>query len=445
MGIMDIISRWTERVLSSATSEPPAVSVWGSWSPCHPQHLQALRLAGCDEVILNVNTVDGGGRAWHWQNSKQAILERAQRVVESGMSVAWMPWMWAYPSFATEAGKRIAELDADLYARTGHRARLCQLDWEGHAEHSAAAIERSSGKPLAAVIDDCMTALCEHLPPHIILGITPLYFRRDAGDEVIRWSRKINGRVWQVEELLPQAYSVWLRGNGRKERATHSPQYQPGILQQRCYNNYLPLRDHVQEIGIGLNSWALDRTYPDVPPALRMDARTAMDKAVEECLRLGVQRVAFWALHLMDADNPVDRTRLALTCEAIKRIKMRCGPLVSPTAPPVQGDGERFGDVSVAWGGRYVDGALAEGGGPEGYALPRQIGQSPSPFTAAAVAVRKRFGKDGWPLGTVVPGEVGGKAVALVMQRHPYTFRGGQKVPYGGPGCTVYLKRDDWT
>lgn len=444
MGIMDIISRWTERVLSSATSEPPAVSVWGSWSPCHPQHLQALRLAGCDEVILNVNTVDGGGRAWHWQNSKQAILERAQRVIESGMSVAWMPWMWAYPTFAAEAGRRISELDAELYARTGHRARMVQLDWEGHAEHSAEAISKRTGKPLKAVVDDCLTALCEQLPPHVVLGITPLYFRRDAGDEAIQWSRKIGGRVWRIDELLPQAYSVWLRGNGAKERATHTPQYQPGILQKRCYDNYLPLRDHVQEIGIGLNSWALDRTYPDVPPALRMDARTAMDKAVEECIRLGVQRVAFWALHLMDGDGVVDRTRLDLTCEAIRRIKMRSGPLVSPIAEP-PGQDARYGDVVLMWDGRVVQGELAKGGGPHGYALPRQIGVNPAQFTDAAIAVRQRHGKDGWPLGTVVPGKVEGKSALFIMQRHPYTFRGGQKVPYGGPGCTVYLKRDDWT
>lgn len=415
------------------------VSVWGSWSPCEPRPLQQLQEAGCQEVILNVNTVDGAGKKWVWQNGRGAVLDRAQRVIEAGMTVAWMPWCWAYEDWGTMAGKALAELDADLRARTGQGARMVQLDWEGHAEVSAKRLAAAGGGSIEAVVDRCLTALCRELPGEVELGITPLYFRRPGGDAAIRWSREIDGRLWSVRELLTQAYSVWLAGNSAKAQATHAPEYQPGILQRRAWDNYAPFAPYLDEVGIGLNGWALQRTGAGVPDALEMSAEEAMDRAVEACMELGVARVAFWALHLFDSGSRTERARFELVLEAIRRLR-GTGGRVLPEARTPDPEPEPHTGLEIHWERRRLEERLARGGAPAGYVLPGRRGVPLGQVTPMARQVLARAKREGWELGTIVPATLLGRRFEVAVQLHPWTLRGGKRVPYNGAGATVFVE-----
>lgn len=434
--LKDLIADAIEEVTATEGSKHTRLSVWGSWSACDPARLAQLREAGCEEVILNVNDVTGSGKRWVWQNGREAVLERASRVIASGMSVAWMPWMWATPEWGQIAGQELAKLDDDLKARTGQGARLVQLDWEGHAETSAARLAKT--RPMADVVDACLTALCRELAPEVVLGLTPLYFRRPAGDAALKWSREIGGRLWSIRELLPQAYSVWLPGNDRKARATHAPEYQPGILQRRAWENYAPFSPYLDEMGLGLNGWALDRRGADVPGPLRLSAQEAMDRAVEACLEVGAARVSFWALHLFDAPGGAEGERLGLVLDAMRRLSG--GSRVDVAARTPDPDPEPTGGTVIHWEQRRVDAALAKGGAPKGYVLPQQRGVALASAVGPAGAILARARREGWPEGTVVPVTLVGRRGCGVVQRHKWTRRAGKRVPFNGPGCTMFVE-----
>ena len=206
---------------------------------------------------------------------------------------------------------------------------MVQLDWEGHAEHSAKALVEGSGGGYNRVVFEAMNAFIhgkgrgDAKPtisdfPETVLGSTLLYFRRPSSDALINYSEGSNdGTIWSVEETLIQAYAR--EGDGNSDwKAGYA---QPGSMQHHAWKKYQDLAGETR-LSLGINAWDLERTSADWPEHQRMSAAQAMDAMVEACLEIGMESVALWGAHLMDElDKPVEAARWALTLAAMRRIK----------------------------------------------------------------------------------------------------------------------------
>jgi len=392
------------------------------------EQLAELKEAGCDEVLFNVNGTKAG--PWQWYGGKAAILRGAETVASLGMTVGWMPWVWCNPSFMAECGDRLVELTKDF----GGPVRLWQLDWEGSAETSARRYATHMGITLPEAVRQSLHELARRYAETngVMLGATTLYFRRPAGDALLKWQQQVDGRTVRIEELLVQTYSIW----NPKKKSTHSPDYQPGILQRRGWDNYAGFQPSLHELGLGLNSWMLDRSGPDVPVELRMTAAAAMHRAVEAALDVGAEQVGFWAGHLINSDSAVEKHRWELTLSAIRRLK-GTGPAIL-TAPepatPTSPEGVHF-----KWDEQFEDRSIIRGGRPDGYRSLRGVQGAPrAEYTEAATYLRARD----QPLGTCTPFETQDWKLLGVDQLHYQTFRGGKRVdvPGGIHGITVFLR-----
>lgn len=408
-------------------------SFWGSWGNLTPEHLKALSTSGCQEVIWNTNdTKRTKAQPFKWMQPRDKFLDRAQMTVDAGMTVAPMVWCWADVEFMQQAGEEVARLRDRLGPKN---MRMVQLDWEGHAETSArkvAGVSTRKGErqltqaerdAIAGAVDDGLQAFVRQLPTDITLGITPLYFRRAGGDAAIKWHwhSTASGRVWSIDELLIQAYSIWDTDN----KDTLKDNYQPPVLQQRAFDNYAPLEPWLSEVGIGINGWKLKRPS--------MTAVEAMDAAVEGVLSTGAERIAIWAGHLMDGDSNIDQNRFDLACAAYRRACLG--------QQRVTGADEHV-NAQVFWSRKWVDSNIARGGVPKGYALPGQMGlkSKVASFIPIVKQIRAKLIAERAPLGTCVPFVHKSRDCVVCLQHHPWTIKNGKRVYGKFKGATLFFR-----
>ena len=275
------------------------VGVWAGFSDLGQgqglEMLHRLAEAGVDRVVFTP-TNDATASTWKWQPSRARILRGMVAARDLGLDVWLGPWVRCDPDFMDRVGAELRALADD------GGARGFELDAEGSFEVTARAMARQQGCSIADAVQQAVGAFVKHTRPGEDIGATVLYWRRPAGNALIR--------LPVVTECVVQAYSVWLRGGSRKAQSTHASAFQPGTLQDTAYANYVRFKaDHsVQVLATGLGWWAQDRS--GAPASMRITEAEGFRLASDACLHLGVDRVMGWACHLWDSGTGVEASNL---------------------------------------------------------------------------------------------------------------------------------------
>lgn len=389
--------------------------------------LDELKAAGVSEMLFNINDAGARGK-WRLEQSKSKIYKRIEAAAAAGFSIGLMPWVWCNPGFMSQCGQELAAILKDLEHM---HIRLVQMDFEGSAELSAKAGAKRAGVSLDAFVDESLKSLCEHLPPHIALGITTLYFRRPAGDAAIKWQGNINGQHWQVSEWIGQFYSPWLTSpphSEKKAKATHASNFQPPMLQERGNAFYSPLYPYMSSRGAGVNMWALERPG--------MSASEALDLAVEAVAQQGHNVFAGWAGHLI-MNKPA---RFELALKAFERV-CRGGPRVDEGVR-VEAWGNPPPGFAVDWSELTHLPHIAPGGRPAGYVPIKKVGLTSRDVAPLAKYTRGIMLDKGLPRGSCVPATYKTRRLLCCLQKHTATYRRGKLITgLNCDGLTIFAQQ----
>lgn len=265
------------------------VGVWAGFADLGQgkglEMLHRLAEAGVDRVVFTPCN-DATKSFWKWQPARSRILRGMVAAGDLGLDVWLGPWVRCDPAFMDRVGQEMRAL-ADDGGACGF-----ELDAEGSWEVTAKAMASQHRISVAAAVQQAVDAYMQHTRASEQIGATVLYWRRPAGNALIR--------LPVVTECVVQAYSIWLDGTSRKARSTHAAAFQPGTLQRTAWANYERFKaDHsVSVLGTGLGWWDQDREK--APVSLRLPEAVGFRRASEACLQLGVDRVMGWAGHLWD-------------------------------------------------------------------------------------------------------------------------------------------------
>lgn len=454
---MELLHDWVDTATEQSvqtyngllTPEPMTRTVWVGFTDVSQgrglKALERLVEAGAQRVTFTpLNRAEGGGK-WSWAFTPDHFERGIRTAKAMGLKVGLGPWVWAHERFMDTCGQQLASLTQ----RCGG-VDYWELDAEGSFEVSALSALRALRKtnPRATmqdVVDRAVAALTAHMPDGVQLEATVLYFNRPAGDALLSHPA--------VRSATVQAYSVWFPGQSAKARATHAANYQPGVLQERAWENYRRFKERkdLDELHMGVGWWAQDRTArTGTPVNLRLDKPEAFRRASRAAVELGCDGVSAWAMHLWDAGRGVEEERLELACRELRFLASGGISARDPveaafsSALPSGPDG-----VVIRWDLREV----SEGPRiPEGY---RKIDRRDDPMglvTQAATALRAQNHGDVLPLhaqhGTTTrtPFEIGPRRYIGIDEMHGATFRGGKQVkvpPPGIHGITVFEHVDN--
>ena len=400
--------------------------------------LERLVAAGVQRVTFTPINKAGAGGVWAQQYSMAHFVRGIMLCKELGLEVGLGPWVWCNERFMDSAGAQMAKLASSL-PRGWADIDYIELDAEGSFENSCTGMMKRAKLSADQAVALAMTSLLRHIPSHIPIEATVLYFNRRAGDALLRHPR--------IRSATVQAYSVWFPGNSTKAVATHAKNYQPGVLQQRAGANYLAFKREraLDELHFGLGWWAQKRgKQQGVPVELRMEQPEAFRRATLASLELGVDGIAGWAFHLWN-DGGEEAERLELVLRELAFIRDG-GIEATPTTPKEVADPKiihiEFGQPVVLDGARI----------PDGYKRIDGIDDPWSDVRSAATMLRSRNNtvvrpqKGGGP-GTYTPiiiHEPDGDWYGIGLDEyHGATHVGGQRVEIAGRGIhgiTVFEK-----
>lgn len=281
-------------------------SVWVGWGDLTDDRCKALKDAGCKQLIFNLNSASPDrARSWQWNPDIHQTIKYIETAQRNGVSVGWMPWVWADARFCDEMERGLTWLRGEVGAPD-----LCELDAEASYEHTARVIEHrqklSPSEIASRTIDAAQSGVGEGVP----FAATVLWWRRRYGSALIRDPR--------IRRATIQAYTVWLLGESAKAKATQSKAARPGVMQAAAIDNYLRFKfsADLDTLLIGLGWWAQDR-----PAVHQMTRAEAIRKASDACIREGVDGVSAWALHLWDEpQKPRERGYWELALNEIRYI-----------------------------------------------------------------------------------------------------------------------------
>lgn len=422
------------------------VDVWVGFSDVSQgrgrELLEKLIAAGVRRYGLTpVNDAGAGGR-WKWQGNRQRHVRNARAIKDLGGVVVLGPWAWCIPEFMDRMGQELLslteevggveawELDAEgIDGKRGWGLTCRRLARQKHRNDLDGAVAEAMGK---------LVPYAERAGVH--LEQTSLYWDDPTWRALARHPA--------IRALTLQSYSVWFRDGSAKAKATHAPNYQPGVLQERTWREWEGVKQEydLDAVGLGAGWWAQDRR--GAPPPLNISKPEAFRRASEAALKLGADHVCGWAMHLWDGAAANEAARVPLVLSEIAYLtsggvreeatpQKAHGELPPPPEKTVQG-------ATVHWDKRFIAGGERI---PSGY---RKIDWDDDPrgtITQAATLVRSMNHATIRPLdgngpGTYTPFSTpdGDRYVAL-DERHGATFRGGKRVkvpPPGIHGVTVF-------
>ena len=442
--MIDDLMRWVHQEIEEAKAQEMAegqhserrlpVSVWAGFADVGRgrgrEVLEMLAEAGVSRVIFTP-TNDAASTKWKWQPARAQLLRGLQAAKALNLEVWLGPWVRCDKRFLDETGQQLRELADEVGGVDGW-----ELDAEGSWEVTARNAGRSHRDGISGAVAECLPYLTQHMTPQEMLGATLLYFNRPAGDALLRMP--------QVTTATIQAYSVWFDGTSSKAKATHTPNFQPGTLQERAWANYQEFKQERDLVALemGLGWWAQDRSR--APGSLRLSKAEAFRRASDACLRLGADGVSGWAMHLWDSPTKAsEKEYLRLVLEEVKYLtQARTGAGAAPASAPDEEERRPASPAgtSIDWSGRWYDEGVANGGRPAGFRSVKGLGLSAPLFGAVAKVVRGECLSRGWPLGTCVPFEQEGTSMLAVFQLHTATWRGGKLVKGRYNGLTVFAE-----
>lgn len=404
------------------------VGVWGGFARPSVAQLQALVDAGCSSYTVNLNDAGGGG-SWKWSPSKARTMETIERCLEVGLRVVLMPWVWCSAGFMRRCGEECAAIIQHFGKdESGHwRVSGIELDAEGSWEVSAKSrVVRHDGSYKAAV-SKAMAPFLEVIPDGIHLAATLLYFKRAAGDALLRLRDGVGESV--ISEAAIQAYSVWLP----HKPGTHTAGFQPGTLQRKAFENYddFKFEREIDVLTFGLGWWAQERMGQEIPAQYRLGRQEAIRRASDAILEInagdgvGIDGVKAWAMHLWDGKGR-EEIYHDLALEEIRYLTAKSTPTLVP--------GPRVGSYILA---AQAHKALADPFRPylpRGYKrLSRAV---PKEVSKAAVEIRAQDN----PLGTYTEIHTPERRYMAVDCLHTHTWRAGKMVRIRGGihGVTVF-------
>lgn len=389
------------------------VSVWAGFSnlasPSGRELLTELFDAGARRIVFTP-TNDASSSVWRWQPSRARLAKSIEAAKGLGFAVELGPWCRADVNFMDTAGRMLRELADDVEGVDGF-----ELDCEGSFEVTA----KRDKLGIKHAVDASVQAFRQHMRPEESLSATVLYFRRPAGNYLLR------SPVANIRRVVVQAYSVWL-----KKASTHTKAFQPGTLQDTAWSNYLRFKEEhdIDQLVMGLGWWAQDRRH--APAALRLSRAEGFRRASRACLELGSDGVSGWACHLFDGDSALEKSRRALVMNEIRYL----------TGQHDDADDDQVDGAAVDWSSAWVDTSVANGGRPAGYIPVKGQGLPFARLTDVASAVRRRA-LAGASRGWCVPFSIGDKNLVAVYQKHTATWVNGElKKGLDLNGVTVFLK-----
>jgi hypothetical protein len=376
--------------------------------------------AGVGKVVFTP-TNDAASSAYKWQPPRAQIVRGLLAAKELGLEVWLGPWVRCDPLFLRSMGKQLRELADEVGGVDGW-----ELDAEGSWEYTARSRGKRHPSGIAGAVADALGYLTEHLLDDEELGATVLYFNRPAGDALLRQPRVVSATV--------QAYSVWFPGSSSKAKATHTPQFQPGTLQERAWEHYSKFKTErsLERLEMGLGWWAQDRAR--APASMRLSKGEAFRKASEACLALGCDGVMGWACHLWDSETKAsEREYRDLVLREVRYLSETASPLQEEEVWPSDPAG-----IKIDWERRWSDPSVAQGGRPSGWRRVKGLGLDARLYRAAAQTIRAVAIERAWSFGVCVPFVQEGRHMIGVFQLHTATWRGGELVHGRYKGLTIF-------
>lgn len=287
-------------------------SVWVGWGELTDWRCEALRHAGCETLIFNLNSASPSrAQAWEWNPDIHQTIEYIEMAYRHGFKIGWMPWMWASERFLEQMERNLAWLVTEVGPPD-----LCELDCEGSYRVSADAVEKRDGLTPEQIATRTIDAAQSSVGHGVDLAATILWWKQRHGIAILKDPR--------IRRATIQAYTVWLLGNSKKAKSTQTQAAQPGVMQSAAIDNYLKFKfsNDLDTLLIGLGWWAQDR-----PSVHQMTRSEAIRKASDACIEGGVDGISAWALHLWDEpEKPRERGYWELALEELRYITQNTTP-----------------------------------------------------------------------------------------------------------------------